>query len=122
ILYELLSGQRAFGGPSAVETMNAILKEDPPALTESRRAIPPGLARIVERCLEKNPDERFHSAHDLAFALEAVAGSSSQSGAAAAVLPARRRALPPWAMALAAAAAIVVAFVLGRRTALSTAP
>jgi serine/threonine protein kinase/Tol biopolymer transport system component len=77
ILYELLSGQRAFSGPSAVETLNAILKEDPPELTHANPALPPALDRIVHRCLEKNPDERFQSARDLAFALDAISGSGS---------------------------------------------
>jgi len=61
--------------------MTAVLKEEPPELPAERH-IPPGLARIVERCLEKNPDRRFQSTRDLAFALEAL---STQSGATLAV-------------------------------------
>src|SRR5712691_5157199 len=76
ILYEMLSGARAFHGDSAADTMSAILKEDPPDLSATNRQIPPGLERIVRHCLEKNPEERFHSAHDLAFDLEALSGSS----------------------------------------------
>jgi eukaryotic-like serine/threonine-protein kinase len=79
ILYEMLSGQRAFRGDSAIEVMNAILKEDPPELGELGVKISPGLEKIVRRCLEKKPEHRFHSAHDLGFALEAV-DSSSLSG------------------------------------------
>jgi serine/threonine protein kinase len=79
ILYELLAGQRAFSGPSAVETLNAILKEDPPELTRANALLPPALDRIVRRCLEKSPDERFQSARDLAFALEAISGAGSGS-------------------------------------------
>ncbi|HVT44544.1 MAG TPA: protein kinase [Thermoanaerobaculia bacterium] len=75
ILYELLSGQRAFHGGSAVETMNAILKEDPPELSSASGQLAPALERIVGRCLEKAPEERFHSAHDLALALEAASGA-----------------------------------------------
>src|ERR1035437_10818731 len=62
ILYEMLSGKRSFHGETSVEIMNAILKEDPPELTEIGRAILPALDRIVGHCLEKNPAERFQSA------------------------------------------------------------
>jgi len=77
ILYEMLSGRRAFHGESAAETMSAILKEDPTDLSETNQRISPALERLVNHCLEKNPEERFHSASDLAFALEALSGSSS---------------------------------------------
>ncbi len=77
ILYEMLSGKRAFHGDSAADTMSAILKEDPPDLSATNRQIPPGLERIVRHCLEKNPEERFHSAHDLAFDLEALSDVSA---------------------------------------------
>jgi serine/threonine protein kinase/tetratricopeptide (TPR) repeat protein len=72
ILYEMLSGKRAFHADSAGETMAAILKEDPPDLSVTNQNISPGLERIVRHCLEKNPESRFHSAHDLAFDLEAL--------------------------------------------------
>jgi eukaryotic-like serine/threonine-protein kinase len=70
VLYEMLGGSRAFQGDSAVEVMNAILKEEPLAFGESI-AIPPSLDRIVRRCLAKRPQDRFQSAMDLAFTLEA---------------------------------------------------
>ena len=76
ILYEMLSGQRAFHGDSAAETMSAILKEDPPDLSVTNQSVSPGLERIVRHCLEKNPEQRFQSAHDLAFDLEALSGLS----------------------------------------------
>jgi hypothetical protein len=79
ILYEMLSGKRAFHGESAAETMSAILKEEPPELTETNRNVPPALERIVRHCLEKNPQERFHSAHDVAFDLELMSGISGPS-------------------------------------------
>ena len=82
ILYEMLSGKRAFHGDSAADTMSAILKEDPPDLSVTNQNISPGLERIVRHCLEKNPEQRFHSAHDLAFDLEALSGTSATSGAA----------------------------------------
>src|SRR4029450_2221324 len=75
ILYEMLSGRRAFHGESTAETMSAILREDPPDLSETNQRISPGLERLVHHCLEKNPEERFHSASDLAFAIEALSGA-----------------------------------------------
>ena len=80
ILYEMLSGRRAFHGESAADTMSAILKEDPPDLSDTNQNVSPALERLVNHCLEKNPEARFHSARDLAFALEALSGSSSVSG------------------------------------------
>ncbi len=76
ILYEMLSGRRAFRGDSAADTMSAILKEDPPELAPANRDVPPGLERIVRHCLAKNPEQRFHSAHDAGFALDALSTGS----------------------------------------------
>lgn len=70
ILYEMLAGNRAFHGETYADVISAILKENPTALSQSVRDVPPGLERIVFRCLEKSPDQRFQSASDLAFALE----------------------------------------------------
>src|SRR5579864_8777278 len=72
----MLSGVRAFRRDSAVETMNAILKEEPPELTGLDRTIPPALERIVRHCLEKSTEVRFQSARDLAFDLESLSASS----------------------------------------------
>jgi eukaryotic-like serine/threonine-protein kinase len=72
VLYEMLSGQRAFKGATAADTMSAILKEDPPPLTDLRQSVSPALQQIVDRCLEKRPEDRFSSAHDVALALGAV--------------------------------------------------
>ena len=80
ILYEMLSGRRTFTGESAIEQMNAILKDEPEELTETNARISPALEKIVLRCLEKKPERRFHSAHDLGFALDALSMLSS-SGA-----------------------------------------
>src|SRR5206468_9312176 len=80
ILYEMLSGKRAFQGDTAADTMSAILKEEPADLSVTNQSISPGLERIVRHCLEKNPEQRFHSAHDLAFDLEALSGTSATSG------------------------------------------
>jgi serine/threonine protein kinase/Tol biopolymer transport system component len=79
ILYEMLSGRRAFHGESAAETMSAVLKEDPPDLSDTNKSVSAALERLVNHCLEKNPEARFHSARDLAFALEAIAGPTSSS-------------------------------------------
>ena len=80
VLYEMLSGQRAFRGDSAVETLNAILKEEPTELSaQTNRNILPALERVVWHCLEKTPERRFQSAGDVAFALENVSATSSGS-------------------------------------------
>jgi serine/threonine protein kinase len=91
ILYEMLSGQRAFHGDSAGETMAAILKEDPPELSVTNQNISPGLERIVRHCLEKNPERRFQSSSDIAFALETLSGLSSASGTPSAAATDRPR-------------------------------
>jgi len=72
ILYELLAGARAFRGASFVETLHAILNEEPPPLTAPGRDIPSRLEHAVRHCLEKNPEERFQTARDLAFDLQGV--------------------------------------------------
>ena len=77
ILYEMISGKRAFHGETPADTMSAILKEEVPELSETARNVPPGLERIVRHCLEKNPAQRFHSASDIAFDLEALTEISS---------------------------------------------
>ncbi len=77
VLYEMLSGRRAFHADSAVETLNAILKEEPPDLSESNRKLAPALERVVWHCLEKSPERRFQSANDIVFALESLSGISS---------------------------------------------
>jgi eukaryotic-like serine/threonine-protein kinase len=75
ILYEMLTGKRAFQRSTSAETMTAILNDDPPAISQTGANIPPALQRVVNRCLEKNPEQRFHSASDLAFALDALSDS-----------------------------------------------
>jgi Tol biopolymer transport system component len=87
VLYEMLSGKRAFHGDSAADTMSAILKEDPPDLTETNRNISPALERIVRHCLEKSPAERFQSARDVAFNLEALTDISAPSRSGMQALP-----------------------------------
>ena len=72
IMYEMLAGKRAFQGSTSAETMTAILNDDPPGISQIMQSSPPGLQRVVHRCLEKIPDQRFQSAADLAFALQAT--------------------------------------------------
>jgi len=117
ILYEMLSGRRAFYGETDADTTSAVLKEDPPNLSETNQNISPALERLVNHCLEKNPEKRFHSANDLAFALEAFTGSamSSQSEATVLVRPparARWRQPLPWLVAGVATMLAALAFAL----------
>jgi serine/threonine protein kinase/Tol biopolymer transport system component len=114
ILYEMLTGKRAFHGESAAETMSAILREDPPDLSQSNKNVAPALERVLRHCLEKTPEERFHSASDLAFAIEALSGSvpSSTQAAGVPVLGSRwmkRRELIAW---IVAAVAVLTAVAL----------
>ncbi|HEY1270567.1 MAG TPA: protein kinase, partial [Terriglobales bacterium] len=104
VLFEMLSGVRAFRRDTAAETMTAVLKEDPRDLSDSGRQVSPSLERIVRRCLEKSPEERFQSARDLSFALSALSGTESSSLVRAGATP-RRRSYLPW---LAAAVALIV--------------
>ncbi|HXW89597.1 MAG TPA: protein kinase [Terriglobales bacterium] len=96
ILYEMLSGQRAFCGDTPADTMSAILKEEPAELSTANRNVSPALERIVQHCLEKSPEARFHSASDLGFDLEHLSGISASSATLApieAAPPSRRRLL-----------------------------
>jgi len=112
VLYEMATGRRAFKGDSAIETMNAVLKEDPPEIS-TMRGVPPDFDRIVRHCLEKSPAERFQSARDVAFDLKHAAADSSVRSAAARPVSFRR-----WVPAAAVAAALILAgaaFLFGRR-------
>ena len=82
ILYEMVSGKRAFQGPTPADTMSAILREEPEPLAATLGSVPPALERIVRHCLEKNPYERFQSARDLKFDLSEITSLSSPSGGA----------------------------------------
>jgi dipeptidyl aminopeptidase/acylaminoacyl peptidase len=115
VLYELLAGHRAFSGASAVETLNAILTEDPPELSGVGTTIPGALDRVIRRCLEKRPEGRFQSAHDVALALEAA----SAPGSGLAVVPTKRwRPWQEWALRgvffAGAVAALAGALAVGR--------
>jgi len=102
ILFEMLAGRRAFQGETAPETMTAILRHDP-LETEAARGLPPGLARIVRRCLQKDPSERFQSTHDLAFDLASLTEASATEH------PALPRSARRWRPILAAAGVVLLA-------------
>lgn len=86
VLYEMLSGHRPFDAATAAETMTAILRTEPPDFPHAQ-AVPPALQRIVLHCLEKRPEERFQSASDVAFALDALSGSAPTAAERAAAAP-----------------------------------
>jgi Tol biopolymer transport system component len=107
ILYEMLAGRRAFEGDSAVEVLNAILKKEPPEISEPKRDAPPALVRVVRHCLEKSREERFQSMADVAFYLEALPAAADR------MTPEAERARPRgrgrrW-MAVAAVVAVIIA-------------
>jgi len=82
ILYEMVMGQRTFQRATEADTVSAILNEEPPPISQLSPDMPLALERVIRRCLEKNPEQRFHSASDLAFALEALSDpASTMSGA-----------------------------------------
>src|SRR4029077_6930022 len=76
ILYEMLTGTRAFRGETEVDTMNAVLREEPPSANLDEAAIPAIYQDVLRLCVEKDPEDRFQSAKDLAFALQTISGSS----------------------------------------------
>ena len=80
VLYEMLSGRRAFAGNTTVDTVAAVVRSDPPEI--AAEGVPPRLERVVRRCLEKDPGERFQSAHDLGLALETFSGPAPTAGGA----------------------------------------
>ena len=124
VLYEMLTGERAYKRETAAETMSAILREDPPDPSTLNVTVPPGVLRALRRCLEKRPQERFESARDLAFALESAVDSSSTSGHAASIPSRERR----WlfggvaVLALGVVAGFAGAFAIARPPAASAPP
>jgi len=105
ILYEMLAGRRAFKGQTSADTMTAILKEEPPGISQIVPTVPPGLQRVVHRCLEKNPEQRFQSTSDLGFALESFSDSAVAPGAGRSAGPTARL---NWRMSVAAVAGVVL--------------
>ncbi len=117
VLYEMVAGRRAFHGSSGVETLNAILKDEPPDLSLAQPDCPPALERTIRRCLEKSPGNRFQSAHDLRFALETLSGASSAVTRGTGLEVGTSRRAATWLAVSAAVAAIaaVTAYLLGSR-------
>ncbi|HVN04182.1 MAG TPA: serine/threonine-protein kinase [Bryobacteraceae bacterium] len=111
VLYEMLTGKRAFEAGTGVETMHAILNADPPEFQGDQAGLPPALTAVVMRCLEKRPDRRFQSAADLAFALRAIATTRSTPAQHAIAEP--RAAPRSWIWPVAAIAAALTLFGLG---------
>jgi Tol biopolymer transport system component len=115
ILYEMLTGRRPFRGETEVDTITAVLREDPPELDLEQARIPLAFRQVVRHCLEKEPEQRFQSARDLAFALETL--PSSSTGRARFGPPKLRTKILPWAVA---AALLVALIILPRRPAPQT--
>jgi eukaryotic-like serine/threonine-protein kinase len=121
LLYEMLSGRRAFQGDSAAETMAAIAQKDPPDLAEGSGTFSPAVERILRHCLEKRPEERFDTAHDLAFALETAIGGPSAPRVGAP--EAERQGLPrPVLAASALLVALSAGLLIGHRLGAPAAP
>ena len=113
ILYEMVTRKQPFRKSTSAETMTAILNEEPPSISQITSTASPGMQRVVHRCLEKDPEQRFHSAHDLAFALEAMSeatpppsGSHTQEGSK----PKHRRTIVGGAAVLLVLCAAVLAY------------
>ncbi len=116
VLYEMISGVRAFRRNTAAETMTAVLKEDPAELSGPVRMVSPTLERIVRRCLEKSPEQRFQSARDLSFALSALSGTETSLTARAAAAGPRQIPTLRWlAMGLALVAVAAATWFVARR-------
>ncbi|HEX5071123.1 MAG TPA: protein kinase [Vicinamibacterales bacterium] len=123
VLYEMVSGTRAFQRETAADTMTAILTQDPPELAASRPDASPALDRIIRHCLEKNASERFQSARDVAFALDALSGTGSSTagttgttgptGATRTRETAKRRFIMPVAAAVLVVAAVAGGYLWG---------
>src|SRR5271165_5012202 len=113
ILYEMLTGKPAFRKSTSADTMSAILNEDPPAVSQIAPSVPPGMQRIVNRCMAKHPEQRFQHASDMAFALESLSDSSGST------ITAAHQAAPynrwTWIAVAAFALAIAVALVWWQR-------
>jgi eukaryotic-like serine/threonine-protein kinase len=122
IFYEMLSGGNFFQRGTSADTLSAILKEDPPELPQRTSGTSPALDRIVRRCLEKAPTDRFQSACDLGFALLAISGiaSSSSNSGPIAVPPQTYKGVRTVGLFALALAALFLAYFVGRRTSAPT--
>lgn len=120
ILYEMLTGKRAFQRDSTADAMSAILKEDPPELSGLSANIPPSLERVVRHCMEKNPEQRFQSARDLAFDLEMISDMNGTSPTRAATAAPSSKMFRRIGAILLLLAAVAAAYFLGRQSATKT--
>jgi serine/threonine protein kinase/WD40 repeat protein len=113
ILYEMVMGKRIFQGPTSADTMSAILNQEPPSITQLAPDVPPAFERVIRRCLEKRPDQRFQSASDLAFALQALSDPTlvSSTGVHAILKETPKRSRP--GAVLAALGAVLAVALLG---------
>jgi eukaryotic-like serine/threonine-protein kinase len=114
VLYEMLSGRRAFRGETTADTISAILREDPPELTTTGRDVPPILERIVQHCMEKDPAVRFQSARDIAFNLESLSTVSSSLLPALRTDKARKTWRVPGLLCAAALMILLAGLLIGR--------
>ena len=115
VLYEMVRGLRPFKRDSKIEIMNAILKDEPPDLSNANPDLPAAFVRIVQRCLEKEPERRFQTASDLAFALENSSNSSSSRNLKLVVLPRGwREAKWAWAAGGALVAGLITAALVSK--------
>jgi eukaryotic-like serine/threonine-protein kinase len=115
VLYEMLSGERAFKGETTADTISAILTQEPPDLVTTNKDVPPLLDRIVRHCLEKDPAARFQSASDVGFDLESLSTLSTSGGqlpAVAAEKPRKKWLIP--SLVIAAVAMLVAGLLIGR--------
>jgi serine/threonine protein kinase/Tol biopolymer transport system component len=117
ILYEMISGRRAFRGETEVDTMTAVLREEPSTAILDEAAIPAGYQDIIRHCLEKEPENRFQSAKDLAFAFQTLSGTASVGTISPPKAKSKPRTFLPWAIvgALALATAVLAITQLLRR-------
>jgi len=126
VMYEMLTGKRAFEGKTAASAMAAVLERDPAPISSLQPMTPPALERLVKTCLAKDPDERWQTAHDVKLQLRQMAegapSSSAVTAAAAIIAPARKRTslwswLPAAVLAVLAASALVMAYLANQKSA-----
>jgi Tol biopolymer transport system component len=108
ILYELMAGSRAFRGETDVDTMTAVLREEPAAVKLEEAAIPAGYQDIIRHCLEKDPENRFQSAKDLVFALQTLSGTAAVKTFPSPKPPVRKWSGLPWTLVAVLAVTIVL--------------
>jgi eukaryotic-like serine/threonine-protein kinase len=113
VLYEMVTGKRAFEGKTAASAMAAVLERDPPPVSSVQPSCPPALERLIRTCLAKDPDDRWQTAHDVKLQLRQIAEGGSQITSSAVVIPVRKRASKlPWIVATVFAALAALMFVL----------